>query len=97
MAAVPADGIQQGDGILGVVGHRVVGLGLRGLTQPALVVGQDVEVLRNRPVEDAGLAAQVAASAADVEQAWPAALALVVQPQVANVDERHDRASPSEQ
>ena len=42
--SIPAEGVEQGGGIVAVVGHRVRALGHVGLAQATLVVGQDLEV-----------------------------------------------------
>ena len=77
-ASIPAERIEQRRRIVSVVLHRVRAVGHRRLSEAALVVRQQLEVLRERPVEDGWLRAEVAAGAADVEEARAAAGAFVV-------------------
>jgi hypothetical protein len=51
---LPGQRVEETGGIVGVVGHGIGAGGHRRLTQAALVVGGDLELLHQRPVEHTG-------------------------------------------
>ena len=76
---VPALVRHQRGGVVRIVGHGIWDVGLVRLPEPTLVVGQEVEALGQRPVEDVRLVAQVAAGAGDEQQGRARARALEVE------------------
>ena len=60
---------RQGSGVFGVIAHGVGAGRALGAAEAALVVGEQVELLGERRVEDVGLHAEVAAGAGDEQQA----------------------------
>ena len=72
-AAVPAARLQQVGGIVAVLGHGVGALGDAGLPQPALVIGQDLEVGGEGRIEDPRRVPQVTPGAGDEQEPLPRA------------------------
>ena len=65
VALVPADGIEQRGGVIGVVRHRVGHVGLARLTEPALVVHEHLEALLEGTLPAHRVVAEIASRAAD--------------------------------
>jgi hypothetical protein len=53
-ATIPPHGVEQRIGIVGIVGHGIGYIRARSLTQTALIVGEDLEMLGNGHLEDTG-------------------------------------------
>ncbi len=99
-AGVPTDEVEQGGGIVGIVGHGVGTVGDRRLPEAALVVGHHREGLVEGAIGHAGLMAQITSGARDAQQANRRAVSgvpagqLVVDVDPVDVAEGHPASVP---
>jgi len=91
---LPIERVEQLSSVVSVVLHRVRAGGFVGLAKTTLIVAEQVEATRQRRLEDVRLHAQIAAAAADEQQALPATGALVIGLQTIELNERHDASYP---
>ena len=86
--AVPTGEVEHRRGVVGVVAHGVGDVGLGGLPEAPLVVGENVEGVFEGAGEDAGVS-EVAAGPVEIEERRAGPGALVVDADAANVSEGH--------
>ena len=89
MRVRPAELFHQPGGIVGIIGHGEGTSALPALAQAALVVSQDVEMLRQRSAKLGFRPAKVSAGASDQEQRCACALALIKEGMAPDFGEWH--------